>query len=193
MSEPERWNVIHGWEGMYEASTEGRIRSIDRLDSRGRRARGRILQQGTVGRGYKTVVLCRNGKTRHFRVSRLVLTAFCGLPTKGHVARHKNDVPDDNRLVNLQWGTASENMRDQVQNGRNYQSRKTECPRGHSLVEPNLKQSGIARGWRICWACHKAHNDARRSGAFDAAVADRYYAEIMSPSVPQWSGGHDAA
>lgn len=68
--------------------------------------------------GYPSVGLRRNGKTyTGQRVHVLVLTAFIGPRPAGMVSRHLNDIPTDNRLENLAWGTQKDNLEDSRRNG----------------------------------------------------------------------------
>lgn len=85
------WKAVPGFDGV-EASDRGEIRK-----------NGIILKQGSGV--YKTVVIAGHTQLVH----RLVLLAFIGLPHSTQVGRHLNDNRDDNRLVNLKWGTNREN------------------------------------------------------------------------------------
>lgn len=66
--------------------------------------------------GYLRVGLRRDGKQHWKRVHRLVLETFIGPCPVGYVGRHLNDIPIDNRLDNLQWGTQAENIKDRKNN-----------------------------------------------------------------------------
>lgn len=122
--ENEIWKDIPGWEGVYQASSLGRIRSVPRTKRHKTRAgewfdmplKGRILRPGTHENGYKIVALSdlRAGrKPRTFRVHRLVCEAFHGPPVGERCeAAHGNGVRDDNRAANLRWATRAENMAD---------------------------------------------------------------------------------
>lgn len=107
----ERWIPVPRFVGRYEISDLGRVRSVARYIQTGfgfRWQPSKIV--GERGhRGYAYVMLWKNGKRKNLRVNRLVLTAFVG-PRPSHVeAMHT--LPDrlDNRLTNLEWGTAEQN------------------------------------------------------------------------------------
>lgn len=104
MATLERWLPIEGYEGCYEVSDQGRVRSLERLNARGARVRERILTPMLCGRPkYHMVALHRDGVRNVRKVHHLVLEAFVG-PRLGDVlCRHKNDIPTDNRLSNLAW------------------------------------------------------------------------------------------
>ena len=103
----EQWLPIDGYEGSYEVSDLGRVRSLDRMVPCGggseRFARGRVLKQGTQSAGYQLVVLCCEGISTSCLVSRLVLLAFVGPGSDGDFAMIINGERADCRLVNLRW------------------------------------------------------------------------------------------
>ncbi|QXN74668.1 HNH endonuclease [Mycobacterium phage JeTaime] len=164
MATLERWLPIEGYEGCYEVSDQGRVRSLERLNARGARVRERILTPMLCGRPkYHMVALHRDGVRNVRKVHHLVLEAFVG-PRLGDVlCRHKNDIPTDNRLSNLAWGTGSENQHDSVRNGRHAQSRKVKCRNSHPLSGDNLYVTPA--GERACRECNRqaAHRYIRRA------------------------------
>lgn len=180
----EQWAPIPSAPG-YEASTLGRIRSLDRVVAAraGSTAlrRGRALKPHSGRGGYLNVCLSGLARRRTRAVHLLVLEAFDGPRPAGLVARHMNGNHLDNRAENLQWGTACENLRDQVRHGTHWLAIRSKCPRGHLLCAPNLR--GKIR-WRECLACSRARNHCRRlalrGAEFDfKQVADSYHAKIM--------------
>lgn len=113
----EEWRAVIGYEGLYEVSSIGRVRSLDRLHStpsgKGRLYPGKLLSPGIEKRsGYRAMGLYKNNRGRMVRVHCLVLDAFVGPRQDNQVARHLNGNPADNRLENLAWGTRLENARD---------------------------------------------------------------------------------
>lgn len=117
----EEWRDIPGYEGMYQASTFGRIRSLTRMvrGSHGstQMCRGSILVLDYRGR-YPQIHLCKNARHKRFRIHDLVLRTFIGKRPKGMEARHFPDRdPRNNRIDNLQWGTKRENQNDKIVHG----------------------------------------------------------------------------
>lgn len=187
LSLTEEWKPVLNYEDSYAVSNTGRVRSLDRIDSRGNRRKGRELRPSRTRDGHLQVVLSRDGKRKCLFVHRLMAEAFYGPIPDGLVVRHIYDVPDQNLLPLLAVGTAAENMADKVRNGRcaytNLHGSKTHCPRGHALTEGNLRPSQLKRGFRSCLACARAHslNHAKNLGyAVDSpefkALSDEYYA-----------------
>jgi hypothetical protein len=148
------WQEIPGYEGLYEVSTDGRVRSIDRMitDSLGRSRiqKGMPKKPWTDDGGYERVELCKNGRRSGLGVNRLVALTFLPPPLPGQIeVRHLDCNPGNNRVENLSWGTHSENVRDTIRLGRyrNGNSYKTECANGHPYTHRNN------RGDRVCRIC----------------------------------------
>jgi NUMOD4 motif/HNH endonuclease len=189
LNHAERWAPIPDYEGYYEASALGRIRSLDRIvPYRGgtpRRIRGHILKQAVdPDDGRHEVRLNRDGKGRTVQVHRLVLLAFRGSCQPGQEGCHNNGDASDNRLENLRWDTHSENMYDRGRHGTDPKRNRIRCPRGHRLTVPNLVRCVARSGRRACLACSRAQalqkRAVRHGLSFDfQAVADECYARIM--------------
>ncbi len=111
---PEIWRTIPGYEGKYEVSNHGRVKSLDRIVIRKDRWRndaqfkwtGRVMV-GVPHRGYLTVKL---GGRKVFGVHQLVAMAWIGERPKDAVVNHINGVKTDNRPENLEWTTNRENV-----------------------------------------------------------------------------------
>ena len=150
----EQWKAVPGYEGWYEVSDQGQVRSLDRVNSQGRRLRGKVLTPTISTGGYSKVGLHYNGAVEQFNVHRLVLLAFVGPPGEGLVVRHLNGVPADNSLTNLAGGTVQENVRDQLRHGTQANFKKTHCPKGHPYSGTNLYVE--PNGCRRCRTCKRA-------------------------------------
>lgn len=163
MESTEAWRPVVGYEGLYEVSDHGRVRSIPRVDSRGRRIRGGILALTRAPSGHVGVKLSRGGVYERGKVHRMVLTAFIGPAPEGHEALHGDGDPANNRLENLRWGTRSENIRDSVRHGTHFWAKKTHCPQGHPYSPTNTHMTSDGR--RMCKECGRTQLRNRRSRA----------------------------
>jgi len=180
MQSTETWRPIPGYEGAYEASDHGRIRSLPPTGRHSRR-HGIVLKPSPrPDSGHLRVVLIAGGKRRTRYVHDLVLRSFVGAPPEGTEACHGDGNESNNHLSNLRWGTHQSNIIDEVLHGTHANASKTVCPRDHDLVEPNLIRSQLAKGFRSCRACAQAKAFAQYHGEqFSAAIADEKYARIM--------------
>lgn len=152
----ERWRAVRGYEGSYEVSDLGRVRSLDRVTDRGRRWRGRFMTGSPMANDYLLVTLWRDGTQRSHLVHRLVLSAFTGPAPEGAEALHGDGNPANNALANLTWGTHSENQAGQVSHGTHANAAKTHCPAGHTYDETNTYVYP-GRSKRGCRACRREH------------------------------------
>jgi len=129
----EVWRDIPGYEGYYQASNNGRIKSVDRVIDHPRLnqvARKSVFIKPYVSRtnGYAYVSLSREGVVIGHRVHRLILNAFLPTVDSEMQCNHINGVKYDNRLINLEWVTQSENMK------HAYRTGLQESPRATSVI-----------------------------------------------------------
>lgn len=181
----ETYRPVVGWEGMYEVSDRGTVRTVPRsVDVGGkytRRLPRRTLTRHGDEQGRLKVTFHAGGKTYNRRVAPLVAEAFIGPRPPGQVVRHLNGDPADNRVENLAYGTQSENMLDMVRHGRNNVA-KRECPQGHPYTEGNLRIIPKTGG-RVCRACQAAWARVQRGAPRDQfeQIADNYYRQFAAP------------
>lgn len=109
----EIWKPIKGYEGNYEISSSGRIKSLRRTKHSAKRGyyilQEKILKPVSNGRGYLGVMLTKNGKQKHYYIHRLVADAFLDNPNNYPQINHKNENKSDNSVENLEWCTAMYN------------------------------------------------------------------------------------
>lgn len=184
MSDVE-WRAVVGYEGLYEVSSDGQVRSLDKQVRHycggTRLHRGRVLRAVFRQDGYPEVSLYRSGRGKIYKIHRLVLLAFIGPAPTGHEALHGDGDESNAHLSNLRWGSRIENAQDAVRHGTHVGLDRTHCPRLHRLVEPNLVRSQLARGWRMCRACHQAR---RYPGRDLQQESDRRFLLIMAGTTP---------
>jgi hypothetical protein len=146
----ETWAPIPGYEGRWEASTEGRIRSLPRP-----RTKGGILKQRVNKRGYLSVTL---GRETH-EVHRLIASAFLGPKPPDCEVRHVDRDRLNTRASNLAYGTRSQNNLDKRWHGTDHNVAKTHCPQGHPYFGDNLLRIPSRPTVRYCRTC----NEQRRA------------------------------
>jgi NUMOD4 motif-containing protein/HNH endonuclease len=137
-ADEEIWLPVTGYEGRYEVSSLGRIRTLVKV---GRKARGGLLKPFPKG-SYRAVKLYLNGTSRTIGVHQLVLTAFRGPCPAGREGCHNDGEAANNVLANLRWDTRSANTLDAVRHGTHPQARKQTCGKGHEYV---LSEDGTRR------------------------------------------------
>lgn len=113
------WRPVNGYEGLYEVSDKGQVRSLPRKDNKGAFHKGRILRERNTPRGYKTVMLSRNGIEKQYTVHAIVASAFLGERNSGMEVNHKDANKENNSVENLEWVTRVENIKHSVANGLN--------------------------------------------------------------------------
>lgn len=108
----EIWKPVKGYEGLYEVSNLGRVKSISYSHGR-KKPRNNIKKLQVTNRDYLAVCLYRNNKNDRRLVHILVAEAFlpdCPGPREQYHIDHINNDPQDNRACNLQWLTVRENV-----------------------------------------------------------------------------------
>ena len=155
----EIWRDIDGYEGLYEVSDQGRVKSLEKKVKHWRGGeriqKERILKPATAYNGYLLVPLYAGGKRKMFFVHRLVCQAFHENPENKLEVNHINEIKTDNRAVNLEWSTRRENVN---YGSRNERAAKTKSkPVGQWTKEGELvkiwpstievqKQTGFSQG-----------------------------------------------
>lgn len=92
----EIWKSIKGWEGLYEVSNLGNVKSL-------KYGKERILKPGKHKDGYLRINLSNNGRRKNFSIHRLVAEVFISNPYKLPEVNHKDENKLNNRVDNLEW------------------------------------------------------------------------------------------
>lgn len=113
----EIWKPIKGYEGMYEVSNYGRVRSLDRYvnsassKSGYQLAKGQLLKQRTnTETGYSTIMVYKDHKKKGYNVHRLVAEHFVPNPNNYETVNHIDGDKTNNRADNLEWVSQSDNL-----------------------------------------------------------------------------------
>lgn len=101
----EVWRDIAGYEGQYQVSNLGNVRTLS-----DRHGNQRLIKPGKDSKGYLRIGLVKNGQRKTFSVHRLVAQAFIPNPLNLPEVNHVKGIKDDNRASELEWTTSSENM-----------------------------------------------------------------------------------
>lgn len=155
----EKWKDIEGYEGYYQVSNRGRVRSVDRIvrHSKGGpyKLKGRILRPRPVDKyGHVQVFLCKNGLQRSAYIHRLVLAAFvCPCPA-GKECLHGAAGISDNSIGNLKWGSRSENQLDKNRRDRTGNGVPVVCSDGRKFINISVaaEKTGCDAS-NICKCC----------------------------------------
>jgi hypothetical protein len=178
----ETWAQIKGFEGIYEVSTLGRVKSLDRPQRvRGNgisTQKGAILKQWKQG-SYMYCDLRKPGIKQKARIHVVVLETFnCSRPD-GMVACHNNGDSTDNRLSNLRWGTYKENSKDKILHGTHRygelcgKSKLTEA-QAIAILESTKSNREIARDFGVCSATVSHIKTGRNWPHLQARLAKRH-------------------
>lgn len=112
-SASEEWKPVVGYEGLYEVSSMGRVKSLKRTvigkDGKTREIKEKLLTQ-TDSNGYLYVTLSDHGECRAFPVHRLVATAFIPNPENLSDVNHKDEDKTNNSVDNLEWMSHKDNL-----------------------------------------------------------------------------------
>lgn len=151
------WKQIPGFPD-YEASSLGQIRSLKAW-------KPRVLVGGYNDKGYRQVGLHYPGIAIRRTVHRLVALTFLGETPEGLQVRHIDGDKNNCAVSNLTFGTASDNILDQVRHGHHYYANRTECPQRHPY-SPDNTYVIPSTGGRMCRTCMR---ERYQRSAFRAA------------------------
>lgn len=126
----EIWKDIKGYEGLYQVSNLGRVKSLGNGNSN--KSKLKIMKTPLNHKGYPMIRLCKNSVSKGFLVHRLVAEAFIPNPNNLPQVNHIDEVKTNNRIDNLEWCTAEYN--------HNYGTR-IERVRQKQIGNPKLKTS----------------------------------------------------
>jgi len=110
----EEWRSVVGYEGLYEVSNMGRVRSLKEC-----RGKSNIILKHNINNGYSHIDLYKNSSRQHSKIHRLVAQAFIPNPENKYDVNHIDSNRSNNIISNLEWVTRKENMEHCIKMGRN--------------------------------------------------------------------------
>lgn len=157
MEKNEEWRPVKGYEGYYEASDMGNVKSVDRYivnhgllgGAKTIKVKGRLLKQHLTRDGYLYVCLSIGGVNKRVRVHRIIVDAFIPEDNSRQLIDHINTIKTDNRLSNLRRCTASENAQNPItrQHYREYIERNgTDMYKHEMPIEERLRRKTAYSG-----------------------------------------------
>ena len=154
----EIWKPVVGYENLYEVSSGGSVRGVERKDKAGRNTIPSAILKGVVSKkGYVRVNLTDSlGRHQKHSVHTLVLNAFKGpKPTAKHECRHLNNIPSCNEESNLEWGLPTENWQDKRKAGsatvgeKHPSAKLKECDVLAIRASKNMKRAELAEKYGV--------------------------------------------
>ncbi len=158
----EIWKDIIGYEGLYQISNLGRIKSLPRIRNiryRPYMTKERILTPTIGNNGYCYIMFQLNSVPKRYLVHRLFAIHFIPNPENKPQINHKNGIKHDNIPTNLEWCTSAENIRHSYVNGlqkpikgeksHNSKLKESDVLNIKEMINEGEKQSDIARIYNV--------------------------------------------
>ena len=155
----EIWKDIEKFEGVYQVSNNGRLKSF-------KHGRERILKGGLNSKGYPHAILRLGSIAICAKLHRLVAIAFIENPENKPQVNHKNGIKTDNSVENLEWATNRENMDHAMLNGL-----RRKYPKGSEMTNAKLNENKV-KGIREMHPEKSEHALARLMGVSRSVIHD---------------------
>lgn len=163
----ETWKPIKGYEGLYEVSNKGNVKTL---------RKNKIMSQAVgVNNGYCYVGLYKNGKGKNVLVHRIVAIAFIDNPMGKKTVNHIDGNKRNNTVENLEWATHSENHKHAFMTGLKVVSdnqRKAASETGKKTCDANRRRKAVVmiKGDDVIKSFESAHEAARYIGGSPSAI-----------------------
>ena len=168
----EIWKKIYD-SGIYEISNYGNVRSIDRIDAKGRFKKGKLLSKSINNAGYEYASLFYNNKKCKKTIHRLVAEHFLEINDKGLVVNHKDGNKLNNHVDNLEWITQKENILHSWETDLSYRhgcKKIAQYDKNYNLIKiydaiaDAEYETGISNSKIV--ACCKKHKSRKTAGGY---------------------------
>jgi DNA gyrase/topoisomerase IV subunit A len=173
----EIWKPIAGYEGIYEVSNCGNVRSVDRYknarDNSKSFQKGKTMTPQTSHKGYRTIILHKDGKAHTFQVHRLVAMAFIPNSDNKPQVNHIDCNKKNNHVENLEWVTQEENMKHASENGifSKFNEKQLAAVRRNQMIASEYKKRKVAQ-LSLCGEiirCYESLTEAERVTGTDCS------------------------
>lgn len=161
----EKWKDVKGYEGIYQVSNLGRVKSLDRKVYQKNKSnkfqyvtyKGKILKSQKQRNGYLIIDLHRNNKTKRKLVHILVAETWIPNLNSNKYINHKDSNPQNNRIDNLEWCTQSYNVKYAYKNG--------------NKIAPNMKKTNQIKNGKIINTYISMTDAERKTGIKSANIS----------------------
>ncbi|MCO4627720.1 hypothetical protein Si044o_01680 [Streptococcus infantarius subsp. infantarius] len=138
----ELWKPVKGFEGVYEVSSEGHVRSVDRIDARGQLRKSKIMSVKKI-QNTKKVTFFRDGKSKTFTLKKLVAGAFLEAPKANEKLVYVDGNPDNICAENLKWQKKAQKKHnvyrfEDNKTGEVFEGSISDCCDAWNLIKPTL-------------------------------------------------------
>lgn len=148
----EEWKDIKDYEGLYQVSNLGNIKSNSYIDASGHKRNSKNINPNIDRNGYYRVGLTKNNKRKYFQIHRLVSQAFIDNPDNKPQVNHKDSDKSNNCVTNLEWVTSSENNIHAYKFGKNYPRFGKENGKSNTIIQYDLNGNFI-KEWESLNMC----------------------------------------
>lgn len=171
----EVWKDVVGYEGLYQVSNFGNVKSLGNEFSR----KERLLKPSLQTKGYVNIVLQKNGKRKKILVHRLVAEYFIPNLDKKLQVNHINGIKTDNRVQNLEWVTHRENLDHAIKNNltlkgkenRNSKLKDVDVIKIHSLLQKGVTTKELSESYNVSYS------------TIDGIRTNRYWKHLNLPKI----------
>lgn len=165
-NQTEIWKDIPGYEGLYQASSFGRFKALDKIyycgnPSTKRFKAAHIMKFGFHRLGYLTITLMKNAKSKHFYAHNLTAKVFIPNPRNKKEINHIDGNKQNNHISNLEWSTRSENIQHAFDTGLKMSFKDSNHPMAKMVLDlrtgiyyGTLKEAAKARGMTYAHAIY---------------------------------------
>ena len=172
----EVWKDVKNYEGLYQVSNLGKLRSLKRNGTTGKLLKGFYDQCG-----YIRVALCKNNKAKKYKLHRLIAEAFIPNPNNLPQINHDNGIKTDNRVENLEWCTASFNTKHSYINNLNKTRGKkikvTNKNNNYDQTFRSMRLASMKMGYNKGYLFKKIKNNIYENEIFKWEVLNNQYDE----------------